>query len=192
MRHDPIADCQTYSRPEGPTMFDLTHWAAHSVFLADWLLRVGFSLRVIQRRLPVGVSLAWLAVILVFPFGGAIVYLFLGEYRLGWRRAQRAAAYRQAAAARLQKAPDATRADLAGLPAECLAVARLVETTLGAAARAGNRLDLLRDADAAFPALIAAINRAERSCDLEFYIWSVGGRADEVGQALARAAKRGV
>ncbi len=173
-------------------MIDLPHWIVHLVFVADWLLRVGFSLRVIARRLPVGVSLAWLAVILVFPFGGAIVYLFLGEYRLGWRRARRAAAYREAAGVRLQKAPDLDRADLAALPAECSAVARLVETTLGAAALGGNRLDLLPDADAAFGVLIADIDRAQRSCDLEFYIWSVGGRADEVGQALARAANRGV
>ena len=62
------------------------HWIAHAVFLADIAIRLGLSLRVIHRRLPVGVSLAWLAVILIFPFAGAGLYLLLGEYRLGRRR----------------------------------------------------------------------------------------------------------
>jgi hypothetical protein len=48
---------------------------------------VGLSLRVIKRRLPVGVSLAWRAIILIFPFVGAVTYLMVGGYRLGRRRA---------------------------------------------------------------------------------------------------------
>ena len=71
------------------------HWTGHGVFLADLVIRVGLSVRVIKRRLPVGVSLAWLAIILIFPFAGAIIYLLVGEYRLGRRRARRAAAYRE-------------------------------------------------------------------------------------------------
>src|SRR5262249_23148757 len=42
------------------------------------------------------------------------------------------------------------------------------------------------------PALIAYIDRARRTCDLEFYIWSPGGQADDVGAAVNRAAQRGV
>src|SRR5207302_2086673 len=72
------------------------------------------------------------------------------------------------------------------------AVARLSEATLGAAALAGNHLELLENADAAFPALLADLDGARQTCYLEFYIWSPGGRADEVGAALHRAVKRGV
>ncbi len=54
--------------------------------IADWMIRIGLSVRVIMRRLPVGVSLAWLAVILVFPYLGALLYLLFGELRLGRRR----------------------------------------------------------------------------------------------------------
>src|SRR6202043_480300 len=56
----------------------------------------------------------------------------------------------------------------------------------------GNRLQLLENANAAFPVLIADIDSATRACFLEFYIWSVGGLAEEVGAALVRAVKRGV
>src|SRR5215470_5724383 len=75
---------------------DHIHWIAHGVFLADWIIRIGLSAHVLLRRLPVGVSLAWLMVILILPFVGAVLYLTLGEYRLGRRRARRAAAYREA------------------------------------------------------------------------------------------------
>ena len=40
---------------------------------------------------PVGVTLAWLTIVLSFPFGGAVIYLAFGETRLGTRRAERAA-----------------------------------------------------------------------------------------------------
>jgi cardiolipin synthase len=169
-------------------MPDLPHWLAHAVFLADLLIRVGFSLRVIHRRLPVGVALAWLAVILFIPFAGAVLYLFLGEYRLGHLRAERAAAFRQ----RRRELPQADPVRFTDLSPECAAVGRLAVATLAAVPLSGNRLVLLRDADDAFPALIADIDRATRSCDLEFYIWDLGGRADEVCAALARAVKREV
>jgi cardiolipin synthase len=173
-------------------MSNLPHWLTHTAFIADLLIRIGFSIHVIGRRLPVGVSLAWLVVILVFPFGGAFLYLYLGLYRLGRRRAWRADAYRKSHASCLEKASAVERADLASLTAENAALGRLIEKSLTAPALSGNRLELLRDADAAFPALIADIDRAENNCDLEFYIWCEGGRADDVAAAVARAANRGV
>jgi cardiolipin synthase len=168
------------------------HWIAHAVYLSDLGIRVGLSIRVIRRRLPVGVGLAWLAVILIFPFAGAAFYLLVGEYRLGHRRAKRAAAYRKAHSQRRRSIFAAERVDPASLGPERAALARLAEVALGAAVLPGNRLKLLENADAAFPVLIADIDAARQTCDLEFYIWSVGGRADEVVAALTRAAKRGV
>jgi cardiolipin synthase len=169
-----------------------SHWLTHAGFIADLVVRVCFSIHVIGRRLSVGVSLAWLVVILVFPFGGALLYLYLGLYRLGRRRAWRATAYRKSHPSRMETSSPADRADLAALAPENAALARLIQTSLAAPALTGNRLELLRDADAAFPALVADIERARNSCDLEFYIWCEGGRADLVAAALVRAANRGV
>ena len=47
-------------------------------------------------------------------------------------------------------------------------MARLAESALGAPVLPGNHLELLEDADAAFPALVADIDRARQTCDLEF------------------------
>src|SRR6516164_337894 len=71
-------------------------------------------------------------------------------------------------------------------------VVRVAQALLGAPPLPGNRLELLPNAEAAFPALLADIDGAARTCDLEFYIWSPGGCADEVARALIRAAARGV
>ena len=56
----------------------------------------------------------------------------------------------------------------------------------------GNEIELLRSGAAYFPALVAAVDAAEREVWLETYIFAddVAGRA--VAEALVRAAKRGV
>ena len=56
-------------------------WTATITFLIDLLIRLGLSVRVIMRRRPVGVSLASLVIVLLVPFAGAVIYLFVGELR---------------------------------------------------------------------------------------------------------------
>jgi cardiolipin synthase A/B len=168
------------------------HLIANLVFLADLTIRLGLAVRVVMRRMPVGVSLAWLAIILVFPFAGAVLYLLFGEYRLGPRRAARAAAYRKTPTDKSASWKERDQVELAKLKPECPALARLARSLLDAEVLPGNHLELLENAGAAFPVLIADIGRARQTCYLEFYIWSPGGIADEVGAALLDAAKRGV
>jgi cardiolipin synthase len=56
----------------------------------------------------------------------------------------------------------------------------------------GNRLQLLDAAEPILRSIIRDIDNANKFCHLEFYIWTQGGVADEVGAALLRAASRGV
>src|SRR5262245_16342906 len=149
-------------------------WVTSVLAVLDLLIRLGLSLRVIMRRLPVGVSLAWLAVILAFPVVGAAVYLLVGEYRLGRWRQERATAIRNAWHDWLTKLHDGNIADDASLGPESAALARVAQFGLDSPPLAGNQLQLLRDAEAAFPVLIADIDRAKRTCHLEFYIWTPG------------------
>ena len=53
---------------------------------------IAVSLRVIVKRRPPGVSLAWLILVIVLPYVGAVLYLLMGERTLGRRRARRAEA----------------------------------------------------------------------------------------------------
>jgi cardiolipin synthase len=167
-------------------------WISYVVYLFDLLLRVGLSVRIIHRRLPVGVALAWLAVVLIFPFAGAVVYLLIGESRLGRQRARRAAALRSSYRGWAKQLREQDGVGDPELPAAGRGLARLGEVVLESPPLGGNEVRLLPDAEAAFPALLADIDAARHACYLEFYIWDVGGLADQVVEAVLRAAARGV
>jgi hypothetical protein len=47
------------------------------------LIIIAVSIRIIQVRLPVATSLAWLLLVFFLPLVGAIAYLVVGEKRLG-------------------------------------------------------------------------------------------------------------
>lgn len=167
-------------------------WTALIALVVDLMIRIGFSIRVIMRRKSVGVSLAWLTMILVVPFVGAFAYLIVGELRLGNRRAEWARTIHGPYQKWLQDVKD--RSLIAGLSlnAECEPVSRLIGAVVGLPAMPGNRLELLSSADEVFRRLTADIDAAQKTCHLEFYIWNEGGMADEVADALFRAGGRGV
>ncbi|HKI47972.1 MAG TPA: cardiolipin synthase [Desulfobacteria bacterium] len=162
-------------------------------FTAHWLIVIGLSIRVIMRRRPVGVSLAWLTVIFSIPFVGAILYFLVGESRIGDQYLARAAKIHDLYGSwqiTLQK-----RAHREKPPAGTIAMKGLqlhAEKVAGFPTMRGNKLRLMDQFETVFDSIIEDINNAESTCHLEFYIWTVGGKADEVVEALLGAAKRGV
>jgi cardiolipin synthase len=165
----------------------LLTWA---LFAADFCARLYFCYRILQRRLPVGSTWAWLGLILLFPLAGTAIYLYLGEYRLSWRRQKS-----QQAAASIIGSLIHDRFHASGeshLTEPSLSLEKTARSLFQAPLLSGNDIDLITDAPKAFEKMIADIDRAKISCDMEFYIWSDGGLADDFGHALIRAAKRGV
>ena len=156
------------------------------------MIIIGVSIRIITVRLPVAVSLAWLLLVFFLPLVGAIAYLVLGEKRLGRQFADRTRAIRARYDGWLRDLPPEIRSDTKGLSPEAQYISRLAENTVNIPALSGNRLQLLDAAELILRAMISDIDCAEKFCHLEFYIWSEGGLADEVGAALLRAAGRGV
>jgi len=168
------------------------HLFPTTVFVAHWLVVVGLSIRIIMRRAPVGVSLAWLVVIFSIPFVGVVVYLLFGEKRLGRGRAARMAAkvddiktWQTA----LQQRPDTVPPQTGSTGGS---MQRHAQRLLGFPVLEGNEIVLIDDFQSIFDAIVADIDSAERTCHLGFYIWHEGGRADDVVDALVRAAARGV
>ncbi len=172
-------------------MLSEASWVTTLVFVADFVVRLALSFRVIMRRLPVGVSLAWLFVVLVFPFFGVGVYLLIGEARLGKKRAARAASIHEPYENWLREL-DARAAQWSNHDPRDHSLATLAQRAVGIPALPGNKLELLGDWESAFQSLLRDIDSAQRTCHLEFYIWNEGGLADEVGEALLRAVQRGV
>lgn len=149
------------------------------------------GLRVIWRRRPVGVTIAWLGVIVLAPFLGAICYFLFGESRVGNRIERRMRVLLPTYQAWFGK-PREAKAEWSGLPPDPLQIHELGVRTIGIPALGGNRLVLHGDSIEAFRALIADIDAATESVHMEFYIWEEGGAADEVAAAVLRAAQRGV
>jgi cardiolipin synthase len=146
-----------------------------------------------MRRRPVGVTFAWLAIILSFPLGGAIIYLTFGELRLGNRRADWAKKIHEPFQKWLAGVEQMHgTVDWSKLGVECEPLSRLSQAVFDIPALPGNRLQLLPDWESVFHSLIADVDAAERTCHLVFYIWSEGGLADELLEAVVRAAERGV
>jgi cardiolipin synthase len=168
------------------------HIISTVVLIAHWTIVIALALRVIMRRRPVGVALAWLAVLFSLPLVGVIVYLLFGEKRLGKRRAARLAGVLQNAKdwqAHLRAGESAVElpANATGNPLD-----RHAAHVVGFPALAGNTVTLIDNFHDIFDAIVADIDAAQRSCWLGFYIWHEGGRTDDVVEALIRAAKRGV
>ncbi|GAB3349405.1 phospholipase D-like domain-containing protein [Modestobacter lapidis] len=85
---------------------------------------------------------------------------------------------RPATAARNEPASDELRAVLEGL--------------LGVPFTEGNRIDVLRNGEETFPAMLAAISAAERSIDMLWFAWRDSDIGRRIADALADRAGRGV
>lgn len=152
----------------------------------------GVALRVIWVRRPAGSAFAWLLLVALVPYAGVVLYLLFGERPIGRERLRRAHAF-YAAFPELATSlwlPDT--ADLHALPPQLRGIARLARKAAGLPVLDGSTLALHAGAEEILRAIIADIEVAQESVDLAFYIWNVGGTADEVGAALERAAARGV
>ena len=173
-------------------MIDHLSFTTSLISMAHWAVVVGLSIRVIMRRLPVGVSLAWLTIIFSIPLVGAMAYLFIGENRLSRKYLHRAAAIHQVYS---EWQEDLRKRASLTAPTADPAFSSLqhhARALVGFPVMEGNRLRLMHDFETVFTSIISDIDGARRTCHLEFYIWEPGGLADQVGEALIRAGGRGV
>lgn len=169
-----------------------TGWLALGALILHWSLVIGLSARIIMRRRPVGILLAWIALVLSLPFLGVIIYLFVGENRVSNRFLKRSEAVEDTYAE--WRKTICAHGNVTE-PADDDPFARLVRqaaTTPGFPAQAGNRVVLLDDYASIFRSIIGDISRARRTCHLEFYIWHPGGLSDDLLNALISACGRGV
>ena len=167
-------------------------WIAYLVFLTDLAIRIGLSLRILMRGKSVGVTFAWMTIVLAVPYLGALLYLLIGEHRLGERRTRRArGVIEQSGPWRNTLCQRADRESV-NIPASYQALDLQARKIIGYPSLPGNRLTLLHDYQSIFRNLINDIKAAHTSCFLEFYIWEAGGLADDLLEAVLDAHGRGV
>ncbi|MCC7144808.1 MAG: cardiolipin synthase [Phycisphaeraceae bacterium] len=161
--------------------------------LLEWTIRLVMVPVILRRRFWPSVGLAWLTLIFFLPEVGLVVYLLTGGDRLAYRRVRRyrrflhtvrptgrAAAARGRHATRAVAHPEASRfVQKAG---------RLGDTPIVV----GNNVELLGDSREFIARLVRDIDAAQHHVHMVFYIFKPDDTGWQVGDALIRAAQRGV
>jgi len=152
------------------------------------------AVRVIMARPSPGVALAWLLIVAVLPLAGLLLYLLFGERRIGGRRATRLATLRPDLEDLTQVLVREGMADVdwSTQPPLCRSMDQLGRSLVGVPTLTKNKLELHSDTLEMLRGIARDIDAAEHSVHMEFYIWHAGGAADEVLEAVMRAAQRGV
>lgn len=162
--------------------------------VAHFLVVTFLVIRVIMRKPPVGVALAWVLLISATPFFGAIFYMLVGERRIDQRRflARQALSldYREISEFAFERglldvrwenhSPDARAMNHLGI------------SLRGFPTVQGSDYTLYSDTDLILGDIARDIDSAQQSVLIEFYIWNKGGLADDVLNAVIRASERGV
>jgi len=167
-------------------MRDVLVWVAA---IAAWGGGVWAAYDVLMRgRTPQG-TLAWILALLAFPPLALPLYFILGERRFsGYRRGRlRGPRPIDDAARRLTAALDGRV-----IPTDTDADWRTLTRLGRIGATSGNNLELLIDGVAFFDALLREIGTAERYVLVQFYIFRDDRVGGALGEALCRAAARGV
>ncbi len=158
------------------------------------LIVVGIAVRVIMRRPPTGVALAWMLLISMLPFAGAVIYFLIGERRIGVRRGRAIGMlltdYKKISS--IETKDNLTTIDWSRHAPAARGMDLLGRRVIGSPTVKGSHLELHADTGEILGAIARDLAAARTSVLMEFYIWNEGGAADEVLEAVIQAARRGV
>lgn len=162
--------------------------------LGHFSLNLFFGLRVIYSRRSTGSALGWLVLLFALPYLGTVLYLLIGEPRLGRQRMRRVDEIHRFYGHYTDHLmpPETTLQHNLEADPRFWQIALLGKQCTHFAINKGNQIRLLETTDEIIDSMLADINRAKHTCLLMFYIVDAKGRAEEVLQALIAAARRGV
>ncbi|MCS4502615.1 Major cardiolipin synthase ClsA [wastewater metagenome] len=155
------------------------------VIIASGLIATAAALHALLHKRDPAAAFGWVAVCLLFPLAGPVLYFLFGVNRIRTR----------ARVLRAEQLPPAS-----GVPAdEHLAVhpeftqqARISGAVTGVPLTAGNAVTVLHDGEEAYPAMLEAIEQARDRIYLATYIFESNRTGIRFVRALARAVERGV
>jgi len=130
---------------------------------------------------------AWIVVCWLMPLAGALLYFWFGINRIERRARRELGAAPERPAGGGEPVPD-----VPGLPVEVRELVRTGRIMSGLPLVPGNRVTPLHNGEQAYPDMLAAIARAQRSVWLETYIFDADGTGRRFAEALAAAQARGV
>ncbi|MCC6507562.1 MAG: cardiolipin synthase [Pirellulaceae bacterium] len=161
--------------------------------LAIWaFIDFGISLiasaHVVLNKRNVRATVAWVGIIWLAPFLGTTLYLLLGINRIE-RHARRK---RPQTLVELEPCQVPLAQDSAIVSPSLRDLNRLGETISGLPLTAGNAVQVLVNGDEAYPAMLSAIDQAQRTITLATYIFDRDFAGKQFVQSLGAAVQRGV
>jgi cardiolipin synthase len=175
-------------------------WAEFNLFypllftLVNFSVAVCVSAHVVLYKRDVRAAIGWVGVIWLAPVVGPLLYLALGINRV-----RRKAAKKYGAGTVLASVPPELLADQRTLAewfgsdhAHLLSLTHYGDNITGHPLLRGNSVEAYQDGDAAYQAMIGAINNAKHSVALSTYIFDNDAAGRMFVAALAAAVQRGV
>jgi cardiolipin synthase len=153
--------------------------------VAHVAIAIGVTVHILLYKRNIGTSISWMGIAWLSPFIGGALYFALGVNRVK-RRALTLRRERSHLFAVDEVAPNAP--DAGPLAPLEYAIGRLT----GLSAEVDNAVQLLRNGDEAYPAMLAAIDAAKKSVGLCSYIFRDDAAGEPFIAALIRAHQRGV
>ena len=168
--------------------------AAALVGFAHVLLAIVVSAHIVLTKPDVRAAIGWVGLIWFVPVAGSLLYGLFGINRIrrqaGRMRRGRVFSWTETFGPASLPRYEAQLPD--GLASDLRPLAMVVGAMTGAPLLAGNDLDLLVNGDEAYPAMLSAIDGAQKSVVLATYIFDHGRVADRFLEALTGAVRRGV
>jgi cardiolipin synthase len=140
-------------------------------------------------------QLGWVVVCIMLPIVGAIGYWFFGVNRIRTRARRWQARGRFRAVAEQRAQQQAIRSLAVANPERAEEVVQLLKISERVTRRpllGGNTVEPLFNGDRAYPAMLEAIDKAEKYIHLSTYIFNVDKVGAQFVEALGRASERGV
>jgi cardiolipin synthase len=150
----------------------------HLVTIVMFVLTLVFVSGLLRERRSPGSAVAWLLTIVLIPYVGIPLYLFLGSRKLKRRSRGKRTLY----------AP----LDFDQTPSDVSTVERLLLASGAPPRRDGNHVELVEDGMAAYEQLLALIDGARREISIATFILGHDAVADRIIEHLAARARTGV
>ncbi len=161
------------------------YWGIVVAYSATVLSIVGVVLS--ENRNPLK-SLAWTTVLILFPVGGLILYIFFGRSIKNTRMISRRNKRRLRSAEAIPAPTDSP----SRLSAENRQHVMLARSLTGSVLYEGNHIDVITDGREKMDRLIDDINAAKKYVHIQYYIIDNDSTGNRMADALIAAAGRGV
>lgn len=171
------------------------------MFLAAWpyiaaalslLLSLIVSAHILLNKRDVRAAVGWIGLAWLAPVIGSVLYLVFGINRIKRRGSEIHASMGSIPVPRRLPPELAPRMPSPPIDESLQPLARAVDRVTRNELTAGNRIEPLRNGDAAYPAMLAAIRNARKSVALATYIFDMDRAGREFVEELSTAVQRGI